>query len=146
MRVALVAAVVLLAGSPGGAVAPDAAVAAERPPRGALIDTGVRIDRVSRWEPPALGEPTPDGRNLYSVAGFDGRSRVIVVQRDPVGGKLVVLPRNVGCVFHCSYADGLNNPVDVEVTPDGLDVIVANRGVGLSVYRRGRQGRLRMVS
>jgi DNA-binding beta-propeller fold protein YncE len=89
----------------------------------------------------------PDGRNLYSACGVDRHSsKVVVLRRDPATGRVSLVPN--ACSFHCSYADGLNNPSEVAMTPDGRDLIVGNRsGVHpVSVYRRGAGGRLRMTA
>lgn len=134
-------AVVLAALAVPGANESAAEIAAVRPPRGALIETDIRVSASVRY-----AVPSPGGRNLYKVEGFDGRSRVVVLWRNVRTGGLVELPRDEGCSFHCSYADGLNNPVSLVVAPDGLDVIVSNRRAGLSAYRRGRDGTLRMRS
>ena len=134
-------AVVLASLAVADATESSAKIDAVRPPRGALIEDNIRVSASVKY-----GVPSPDGRNLYKVEGFDGRSRVVVIRRDMRTGGLVELPRDSGCSFHCAYADGLNNPVSVAVTPDGLDVIVSNRRAGLSVYRRDRDGSLRMRS
>jgi DNA-binding beta-propeller fold protein YncE len=134
-------AVVLAALAVTSASGSSAVVDSVRPPHGALIASNIRVSASLTYS-----VPSPDSRNLYKVDGFDGRSRVVVLRRDARTGQLVELARDRGCSFHCSYADGLNNPVSVAVTPDGLDVIVSNRRAGLSVYRRGRDGSLRMRS
>jgi DNA-binding beta-propeller fold protein YncE len=139
-RMASSAGIVLAALAAQGSVG---AVSLPSAPHGALIASGISVD-VSVSESESFGVPSPDSRNLYIAAGFDGRSRIVVVRREPATGRLLKLKR--GCSFHCSYADGLNNPEDVAVTPDGLDVIVSSRRSRLSVYRRAGDGRLRMVS
>jgi DNA-binding beta-propeller fold protein YncE len=138
---ASIAGVVLAALVAAGAQGSVGAVSVQRAPHGALIASGINVDATVN-----LGVPSPDSLNLYSVGGVDRRSSVTVVRREPATGRLLELSRKRGCSFHCSYADGLNNPVDVAVTPDRLDVIVSSRRSRLSVYRRGDDGRLRMVS
>jgi DNA-binding beta-propeller fold protein YncE len=142
-RVAAAAVLILTSVVLAGAEGTVGAVGADAAPHGALIAGGASPALlVSEAQPPRV--PSPDGRNIYVAAGYDGRSRVAVVRRDPVSGRLVTLKE--GCSFHCSHADGLNNPVGLAVTPDGLDVIVGSRNGRLSVYRRGSDGSLRMVS
>jgi DNA-binding beta-propeller fold protein YncE len=78
---------------------------------------------------------SPDGRFAY-VAAFSADA-LVVMDRNPATGALSFR----SCVSQSGAAPGapgraMNGPSDVELTPDGSQVVVATRSAGLAVFNR----------
>ena len=78
---------------------------------------------------------SPDGRFAY-VAAFSADA-LLVMDRNPATGALTFK----SCVSQsgaapCAAARAMDGPADVELTPDGADVLVATHSAGLAVFNR----------
>lgn len=99
---------------------------------------------------------SPDSRNVYVLGGYDNRTTVAVVARDPRTGKLSRPPGQDGCLLPwysrsktrtCRRAPALNNSVGIAVTPDGRDVAVGGYVSGqVALFRRNDVGGLHFRS
>jgi 6-phosphogluconolactonase (cycloisomerase 2 family) len=79
---------------------------------------------------------SPDGRNVYTIGGYDNRSAIAVLVRDAKSGTLHQLRGRAGCLLpsygdpHTRYPDclaaPLNNPAAIAITPDGRELIWTN--------------------
>lgn len=101
-------------------------------PVGCLADNGAGGCGQST---PGLGDPTavatsPEGTHVYTTS--EGDDAVVILERDPETG--AITPQ--GCIEDddstadgCSRTtDGLDDPTDVAVTPDGETVLVTSEG------------------
>jgi hypothetical protein len=98
----------------------------------------------------------PDGRSVYYLGGYDARTTVAVVRRDPRSGLLVRPARPDGCVVAwiarargrtCRSGPALNNSTALAVAPDGRDVAVGGHAVAqIALFRRTARGGLRFGS
>jgi len=93
---------------------------------------------------PSSAAISPDGRNLYVVAGFTGSSNAITVfDRDPLTGALAQKAGLAGCVSEtgsgglCTDGRGLVSPRAVSVSSDGQAVYVSMEDSdGVAVFQR----------
>jgi 6-phosphogluconolactonase (cycloisomerase 2 family) len=97
---------------------------------------------------------SPDGRSLYVLGGYDNRTRLSVVARDPRSGALS-RPAGPGkCVRvwfvrtkTCRGAPALNNSEALAVPPDSRDVVIgAYAASQLALLRRDASGGVRFAS
>jgi 6-phosphogluconolactonase (cycloisomerase 2 family) len=87
----------------------------------------------------------PDGRSVYAVAeGWD----VHAFARDPATGALTRIAGKRGCVGMakgCAWLEGVFDPEDIRLSPDGRHIYLAASG-GVSVLRREADGRMRQLA
>jgi len=85
---------------------------------------------------------SPDGKNLYVVSRYG--NTLVGFARNPTTGALTQLPQPGGCFTKhgsdgCQVGRALWEPVDVVVSPDGLNVYVASwRSGGVAVFLRDK--------
>ena len=86
----------------------------------------------------------PDGRSVYAVAeGWN----VHAFARDPATGALTRIAGKRGCVGMakgCAWLEGVFDPEDIRLSPDGRHIYLAASG-GVSVLRREADGGMRQL-
>jgi len=78
---------------------------------------------------------SPDGRFAYVAAFTD--DALVVMDRNPATGALTFKSCvNKTGTAPCAPARAMSGPADVEISPDGSEVVVATRFAGLAVFDR----------
>lgn len=132
---ALLAALALLA-TPAGAASITQLPGASGCFEAAGVDRGCTEGR--RLAAPNAVTTSPDGRNVYVVAGADGDGALLTYARDTATGALT----EQDCIADsaadgCTRSDAIAGANDVAVAPDGLTVYVLGALPGsIGVFRR----------